>query len=87
MPAPVHLSLERRIAPRRNTNLHASIVFNGGRSVFPCVIRNVSESGAKLQVGSVAGIPGSFDLLVEGHRPQPCRIVWRSLKEIGVAYQ
>jgi len=87
MPLPAYLSLERRIAPRRNTTLPATIVFNGGRASLPCVVRNVSESGAKLQVSSVAGVPNSFDLLVEGHRPQSCRIVWRSLKEIGVAYE
>jgi len=87
MPAPVKLTLERRIAPRRNTVLPATIVFNGGRTVLSCIIRNVSETGAKLQVSSVAAIPVSFDLLVDGHRPHACRVVWRSLKEIGVAYQ
>jgi hypothetical protein len=50
------------------------------------VVKNVSETGAKLEVASVAGIPNSFDLLVPGHHPQPCRVVWRALREMGVQY-
>lgn len=58
-----------------------------GFTSVPCIVRNVSESGAKLEVARVTGIPDRFDLIVPGHRPQPCRVVWRSLKEIGVQYQ
>lgn len=79
------LLLERRIAPRRNTAIDATIA--AGFSSFSCVVRNVSETGAKLEVAKVTGIPDRFDLIVPGHRPQPCRVVWRALKEIGVEYQ
>ena len=61
-------------------------MFDAGRSVRPCIIRNVSDSGAKLEVASVAGIPETFDLLVPGQRPQPCRVAWRALKELGVQF-
>lgn len=79
------LLLERRIAPRRNTFIQATITM--GFSTVPCIVRNVSDSGAKLEVGRVNTIPDRFDLVVPGHRPQPCRVVWRALKEIGVQYQ
>jgi hypothetical protein len=82
----LHSRLERRLAPRRNTSIEARIAYGGGRSVCPCVVKNVSETGAKLEVASVAGIPNSFDLLVPGHHPQPCRVVWRALREMGVQY-
>jgi len=80
------LRLERRLAPRRNTSIEAVIAYRGGAPLRRCIIRNVSETGAKLEVAPVAGIPDLFDLLVAGHRPQPCKIVWRALKEIGVQY-
>jgi len=81
------MRLERRLAPRRNTRIDATIAFDGGRVTRPCVIRNISESGAKIELpASVAGIPNTFDLLIGGLRPQPCRVVWRALREIGVAY-
>ena len=51
-----------------------------------CVIRNLSDGGAKLEVAAVRGIPDHFDLLVPGHRPQHCRIAWRALKEMGVQF-
>jgi hypothetical protein len=80
------LRLEKRIAPRRNTMIIATIVFDGGRSRQDCVIRNLSDSGAKLEVATVRGVPDSFDLIVPRHRPQHCRVVWRALKEMGVQF-
>ena len=64
----------------------ASIVFDGGRSHFDCVIRDLSDGGAKLQMPTVRGVPDQFDLMVPGHRPQHCRVAWRALKEIGVQF-
>ena len=82
------LRLEKRLAPRRNTLIAAAVVYNGGRSRTDCVIRNLSDSGAKLELkGSVASIPNTFDLIAPGHRPHPCRVVWRTLKELGVQFQ
>lgn len=78
---------ERRIAPRRHTNILASIVFNGGRSHQGCIIRNLSDNGAKLEVArSVRDIPTTFELMRPGFDPQPCRVIWRALKELGVAF-
>lgn len=64
----------------------AVIVFDGGRTRLDCVIRDLSDGGAKLQVATVKGIPQSFDLIVPRHRPHHCRVRWRALKEIGVQF-
>lgn len=80
------LRLEKRLSPRRNTMIIATIVYDGGRTRLDCVIRNLSEGGAKLEVPTVRGIPASFDLMVPGHRPQHCRVAWRALKEMGVQF-
>ena len=79
------LLLERRIAPRRNTAINALITF--GNASLPCIIRNVSDTGAKLEVSKVAAIPDIILLHTPGHRPQTCRVAWRALKEIGVEYR
>jgi hypothetical protein len=79
------LLLERRIAPRRNTAIEATISF--GHVRMNCIIRNVSDTGAKLEVAKVAGIPDVVLLHVPGHRPQTCRVAWRALKELGVEYR
>jgi hypothetical protein len=79
------LRLERRIAPRRNTAIAAVITF--GHTRLDCIIRNVSDTGAKLEVAKVAGIPDVILLHAPGHRPQTCRVAWRALKELGVEYR
>ena len=76
---------ERRIAPRRSTFIEARISF--GHSTVNCIIRNVSETGAKLEVARVADIPDTILLHIPGHRPRTCRVAWRALREIGVEYR
>ena len=78
--------LERRLAPRRHTMIEAEIVFEGGRSRLDCLIRNLSDTGAKLEVAKVASVPQSFDLLVPGHYPHPSRVVWRTIREVGITF-
>lgn len=78
--------LEKRLAPRRNTMIIATIVYNGGVMRTDCVIRNLSDTGAKLEVPTVKAIPQSFELIVSGHRPQRCIVMWRSLRELGVQF-
>lgn len=79
--------IENRQVPRRKTLKGGHILFNGGRSSIDCTVRNLSAKGAKLQVASVVGIPGSFLLEVQGNSRQPCRVIWRTLREIGVSFQ
>ena len=79
--------LENRLDQRRSTLKGGRIVFNAGRSTIDCTVRNLSSAGAKLQVTSVVGIPDTFDLLLEGSARQPCRVAWRTLKELGVQFR
>jgi hypothetical protein len=78
---------DNRQSQRRTTLKGGRIVFNAGRSTIDCKVRNLSSKGAKLQVVSVVGIPETFDLLLDGHSRQPCRVAWRSLKELGVEFR
>jgi hypothetical protein len=78
---------EQRAAQRRIALKGGHIVFNAGRSTIDCTVRNLSAKGAKLLVNSVVGIPDTFDLVLQGHSKQPCRIKWRRLKEIGVEFR
>ena len=80
------IRLEKRLQPRRNTMIVATVVFDGGNSRVDCVIRNLSEGGAKIEVPSARAVPQTFDLLVPGHRPQHCRVAWRALRELGVQF-
>jgi hypothetical protein len=77
---------DHRSKQRHRTLKGARIVFNGGRSTIDCTVRNLSETGAKLEVASVVGVPPTFDLAL-GEELRPCRVVWRTLKQLGVEFQ
>ena len=53
-----------------------------------CVVRNISDTGAQLEVASPVGIPGEFNLLISGNiAKRPCRVAWVKDKRIGVAFK
>lgn len=74
---------DNRIAARHRVLKGAKIEFGG--SAIDCTIRNLSDTGAALDVTSPVGIPTEFTLVAEGiHRP--CRVVWRKEKRIGITF-
>src|SRR3954469_2165656 len=86
-PAPEPAS-DQRAAPRMRTLIAAKISFNNGQSTLDCLIRNLSDTGAKLIVSAVVTLPECFDLLI----PQKSvtrrgRIVWRRGEEMGVRFE
>lgn len=77
---------ERRRYHRHQVYRPAKIV--GGASVFDCVVRDISVNGARLAMVSTAGITDTIDLSFDGlHTIRPCRVVWRTLTEIGVEFK
>ena len=76
---------ERRSAPRHKVLKGATLAF-GGKHV-ECTVRNLSSSGAAIDVASPAGLPPSFTLVIEADRfIRRCRPVWRNDRRIGVAF-
>jgi len=75
---------ERRGSPRRK-------ILKVGRTYWPngdsieCSVRNLSESGAQLEVNGT--IPKTFDLVigVEQFR-RSCSVVWRNSERVGVRF-
>ena len=77
---------ERRRTIRRKTLKGATIVFNNATSTLTCVVRNMSESGARLEVESSVGVPTAFTLELRDGRAFECAVVWRGEKAIGVTF-
>ncbi|WP_332688064.1 PilZ domain-containing protein [Devosia sp.] len=77
---------EKRASPRQRTLKGGRIVINDGFSTFQCTVRNLSESGARLKVASIIGIPDSFQLAMDDGRKFVCTVVWRTETEIGVVF-
>ena len=77
--------MDQRMESRRRLLRAGTLEFDGG--AIDCTIRNLSATGAMLDVASPIGIPPRFNLLLgEGHL-LPCRIVWRKPNRIGVAFE
>jgi hypothetical protein len=77
--------MEQRTQSRRRVLRAGTIEFDGG--AINCTVRNLSATGAMLDVASPIGIPPRFNLILgEGHLV-PCRIVWRKPSRIGIAFE
>jgi hypothetical protein len=76
----------RRLAPRRRVFKGAKISFWGLRATIDCVVRDISETGARLSVESSVGIPETFHLSFDGAPMRSCRLVWRKASQIGVTF-
>ncbi len=77
---------ERRKAVRRRAYKGAKISFRGLRAAIDCVIRDRSDSGARLGVESPVGIPDKFELICADFPPAMCRVIWRKASQIGVEF-
>ena len=78
---------EQRKVTRSRTVFRGSIIFNNGNSSVNCLVRNFSETGAKIIVGELIAFPQQFEL----HIPQKGRtylalIKWRNGEETGVEF-
>jgi hypothetical protein len=52
-----------------------------------CVVRNISEYGACLEIESPVGIPDNFTLLIMvDNAKRACHVVWRKARRIGVRF-
>lgn len=77
---------ERRRTLRRRTLLSGKIEFLD-RSTFECVIRNLSETGAKVRCDQQIVLPDVFDLVIEKmDERRSVRAVWRGQDEIGLKF-
>jgi hypothetical protein len=58
-----------------------------GRYAVGCIVRDLSTTGAAIQVEEQTGIPDSFVLFVEEDGLHlPCHVVWRRGYRIGVTF-
>lgn len=58
-----------------------------GVATVDCIIRNLSESGASLEIASPVVIPDDFILMIKPESlKRRCRVAWRSANRIGVQF-
>ena len=77
--------VETRIAPRYRVMKIAKIEF--GATAIDCTVRDLSLTGAAIEVPSQAGIPDRFTLVMpDDGLHLPCHVVRRNEYRIGVVF-
>ena len=76
-----------RKSDRARSILGARIIFNHGNSTIDCQIRNISASGAKLDVSQAVSIPEEFDIDVpQRGKVYRARLCWRDSGSAGIEF-
>ena len=76
---------DKRTTPRQRVLKTAYIVISDKAPKLECTIRNISTTGACLELSTPFAIPANFDAVINGER-RSCRAVWRTDKKIGVEF-
>jgi hypothetical protein len=74
---------ERRGMLRHAVTTPATIA--AGRREFACTVHNISATGASLSLTSRPRLAKNFTLTAAGSA-LPCRAVWRSGRQLGIAF-
>lgn len=78
---------EKRSAPRLRSFLKGKAIFNNRQSTLDCLVRDISATGARLEVSNAVLLPELFDLYVpQKDTTYRVRITWRAEGEIGVEF-
>jgi hypothetical protein len=77
----------KRRSPRLRTMKGASLLLPGSASAFSCVMRNLSEHGALIELPSTIGIPAAVILQTQdGTLKRPARVAWRTETRLGLEF-
>ena len=71
---------------RRTILKGAKVVFNSGKGVLVCRVRDLSPGGARLEFPPRQALPDSFDLHVTGQPVRHCERRWTRNNIVGVRF-
>jgi hypothetical protein len=64
------------------------ITLDGGFAVRPCVVQDISSTGAKITADNASALPGTLRLAFarDAKTGRNCQVVWRRGNSIGVRF-
>ena len=78
---------DKRSAPRRRVLKGAVAAYNDRHCTIPCIVRDISATGARIRSDGTLTIPDSFELIIDLDGTEAdCEVVWRKGIEIGVRF-
>jgi PilZ domain len=78
---------ERRESQRQKSFLRGCVYFNKRRNVFDCLIRDISDAGARIIFSDTVSVPDMVDLYIpQKEQTLRAHVQWRHGDEIGLAF-
>lgn len=80
--------IERRALPRHKTFIKGRIYFNNRLASMDCIIRDVTEKGARLEFSENVTLPEVFELYVPNKDEYfQAHVEWRKANNIGITWR
>src|SRR5476651_467505 len=78
---------EKRSAPRQKSFLRGLVYFGNSPSATNCLVRDISDTGARLSFSSPPTVTDSLELHIPAKgETHHAKVSWRQFDEIGVAF-
>lgn len=75
-------------AARARTFLKGVVYFNNRSTSIDCTIRDLSDTGAKIEFASLVTVPDLIELHIpQKQRTYPARVMRRETYEIGISFE
>jgi hypothetical protein len=73
---------------RKSVRQPAWITLEGGFAARPCVVQDLSTTGAKVTIDDPNNLPAKLRLAFsrDARTGRPCEVVWRRGKSVGVKF-
>jgi PilZ domain len=78
---------ERRGPLRHKTFIKGRIHFNNGLSSMDCIVRDVSESGSRIEVSEGIALPDAFEIYLPNKDEHfRAKVEWRKGDHLGISW-
>ncbi len=79
--------VERRQSTRQKSFLRGTVYFNNRRHAFDCLVRDISDKGARIIFSDTVSVPDLVDLYIpQKEQTVRAHVQWRHGDEIGLAF-
>ena len=82
------LATKKKRQVRKSLRQPGWITLDGGFAARPCVVHNMSSTGAKITIDDPNMLPAKLRLAFtrDARTGRPCEVVWRRGKSVGVKF-
>jgi hypothetical protein len=82
------LATKKKREVRKSLRQPGWITLEGGFAARPCVVQNMSSTGAKITIDDPNMLPAKLRLAFtrDARTGRPCEVVWRRGKSVGIKF-